>query len=50
MANGAVEAVKGGVVAGHQGPEEEKDHQVLRPRPGYDRLMHYGGYSFPSGH
>lgn len=25
-------------------------HLVLRPRPGYDRLMHYGGYSFPSGH
>jgi undecaprenyl-diphosphatase len=23
---------------------------VKRPRPSFDPLMHYGGYSFPSGH
>lgn len=23
---------------------------VQRPRPQFDQLMHYGGYSFPSGH
>ncbi|BAP85363.1 membrane-associated phospholipid phosphatase [Paucilactobacillus hokkaidonensis JCM 18461] len=25
-------------------------HIVARPRPNVDQLMHYGGYSFPSGH
>ncbi|HJA73268.1 MAG TPA: phosphatase PAP2 family protein [Candidatus Limosilactobacillus faecipullorum] len=25
-------------------------HIVLRPRPQHDILMHYAGYSFPSGH